>query len=1066
MKRTTFKSLRRVRNVLLAAALPCAAFGEIVHVADSVRDASIDFWAAADVRLCRDVMDEVFALAGLEPQRATYGADGRIASTNVEVICSAFRTPTLLEDYDFARQPLGRMHYALYATPDRAELMTSMKITDWPHMKVAYSPVSQGRDNDREKYFQHAGLEPEYVEYHTSLEAVDALKTGQVDLLFLYTPYGKRPEGLTEIVPIGMRNIYFAVRRDRPDLMKRLEAAYREWYIDNIEKYDAWREEYLGIPRPVKRVRIAAYCRGDLFDVSPDGVRSGQIEDWMRSLCATTHWTPDYVYGDYDQCLDDVKRGRLDLVGGLGFTAARSKVLSYPHTPIGMLRVYLWTRPDSPYQPGHPETWRGMRIGVLAGTISGERVRKRLEERSYDISLHEYESDAKLKEAYFAGEIDACVDVEMPELANERALRIYASHPMYLVATPAKPWLFLELEHALDEVCDDFSKYMRLIAERHYGAHTEMSELTIKETEWLTKRLEDPTPIVIDFSPWPYPIMDEEGHATGFPKALLDEMHRRTGLDFKLSPQTGIQTAEAKFMRKDTQFWIPYPTKDEAVAYSSVSVFAMTVPQSFASMYGSEDFRETLEMLTHHSTPNELTSILRKCVMSIDPAQMQEMFMAAAAGRKAARDFFGLSDAELREVLFIGGAVIAVLLAAYAAIMVVLLKRQAHRAEASAERAHDLAQAKTRFLAMMSHELRTPLNAVIGFAEFLSREGTTEDRRKEYVDGILKSATALLELINDILDFSKLEAGAMDMRVDKCRIDKLVGELPAIFGYRVRQHGVTLEVRQTGIATPPPVKLSRQGLRQILLNIVGNAAKFTDHGKIVVEYCWRPETRTLRLDIYDTGRGISEEKMKQIFDPFTQDIASRMHAAAGDETKGTGLGLPIVKRLIDSARGTITVKSKLGAGTHFIIEFPDLEVVPESQPTVVLFADTKSQPKDLIPQRVLVVDDMAMNRKILGIHLANLGAKDVRFAENGAKALEVMASWRPDIVLTDMWMPEMDGYQLAEAIHLDARWENIPIVAVTADVDVESTYDVSLFTKVIAKPVTSAKLKALFEEIA
>jgi CheY-like chemotaxis protein len=120
----------------------------------------------------------------------------------------------------------------------------------------------------------------------------------------------------------------------------------------------------------------------------------------------------------------------------------------------------------------------------------------------------------------------------------------------------------------------------------------------------------------------------------------------------------------------------------------------------------------------------------------------------------------------------------------------------------------------------------------------------------------------------------------------------------------------------------------------------------------------------------------------------------------------------------------------------------------------------------VLPERVLIVDDMVMNRKILGIHLANMKIKDIRYAENGEVALEVMKEWVPDLVLTDMWMPKMDGTQLAEAMRQDRRLAEIPIVAVTADVDVGSTYDMSLFAKIMSKPVTGDKLHALFGDIA
>ena len=397
----------------------------------------------------------------------------------------------------------------------------------------------------------------------------------------------------------------------------------------------------------------------------------------------------------------------------------------------------------------------------------------------------------------------------------------------------------------------------------------------------------------------------------------------------------------------------------------------------------------------------------------------------------------------------------------FGSIMIALLVRQTRRANKAAQEAEDHAQAKTRFLAMMSHELRTPLNAVIGFAEFMSEKGLDETRRKEYIDGILLSSNALLDLINDILDLSKLEAGAMQMRSGVCDVGQLLRELPAIFGYRVRRHGVKLRIDAPPPEELPIIELAQQGVRQILINLVGNAAKFTEQGEIVVRAAWIGAENRLHLEVSDTGCGISQDKMSKLFDPFVQDIASRMKSSAG-EVKGTGLGLPIVKRMVDSAGGTITATSELGKGTTFIIDIPNLVIV---QNVSMIPRAAEQTIRSALPDRVLVVDDMTMNRKILGIHLANLKIKDVRFAENGEAAIQVMNEWVPDLVLTDMWMPKMDGTQLAEAMRSERRLAEVPIVAVTADVDVGSTYDMSLFAKVISKPVTGDKLRALFGEV-
>ncbi len=1049
----------RLLIALLSVALS-AAGADKVKVADCVRDSKLDYWAAADSDFCVAVMKGVFAKAKLATESVKFdSADGMINVSNADVICSAFKTETLLKDFDFPLQPLGRMHFALYATPSKAMSMMSVKITDWPRLRVGYSPVSQGQSEDRQNYFRHALLDPEYVEYKTSAGAVQALHDGEIDALFLYTPFGKRPDGVVEVVPIGDRNVYYAVRRGRQDLLDTLRNAFRNYYIDSIDEIDALRERILGVPKPQNRVRVAAYQRGDMFHVAPDGTQSGALVTWMKTICGHTRWTLDYVYGGYDESLAAVKERRLDIVGGIGFSPDRRESYLFPHTPIGMIRVFLWAHPGSPYKPGDPSSWKGMKVGLLSGTVSAERVKKDFEVDE-TITCVEFSKDRDMLKAYFNGEVDACVDVEMPELANEVALHVYTAHPMYICTSLGRKDLFLQLEESLEDICVDFPKYQRMISEHHYGRHSDMAALSMKESEWLFRRTKNPSPIYVDFSPWPFPIVNERGEVIGVPKLFIEEMERRTGLQFEPMPQTGIQTAEAKFMRGETDLWFPYPADGGSAVYGATSVFSQPVPQVVTREYGSNDPLEELELYARRGLSPELVSILRKSLASIDQGQLAEMFMAAEASRQVVHRVFGMTGAELKSLFIKIAAVVLLLIALYGIFMGFLLKRQANRANESARIAEDHAQAKTRFLAMMSHELRTPLNAVIGFAEFLSEKTTDEQKRKEYTDGILTSSNALLGLINDILDLSKLEAGSMNMLKGQCDMDLLLKELPAIFGYRVRKHGVQLKIEAPKSGGIPVLELSQEGMREILINLVGNAAKFTDQGEIVVKVSWAETEKNLHIEVRDTGSGISKDKMDRLFDPFVQDIATRMKSNSGT-MKGTGLGLPIVKRMVDAAGGKITADSELGVGTIFVIDIPNLAVI-DRKPAVKSAEETI---REMLPDRVLVVDDMVMNRKILGIHLGNLKIKDVRFAENGKQAVDVMKSWKPDLVLTDMWMPEMDGTQLAETMHADRKLADIPVVAVTADVDVGSTYDMSLFAKIISKPVTAAKLKALFGEI-
>ena len=1045
-----------------AVALSCLsqAHAEPVRVAESVRDSDFDYWASYDSRFCSTVMGEVFAKAGLDVEKVPFGDDGFIDTTEVEVICSAFRTPDLEREYSFSRQPIDLMHYALYVTPEKASEMLSIRITEWPSLIVGYSPVAQGLCDDRKNYFRHAGLLPRYEEYETSEAAVDALRCGKVDVLFLYTPFGKRPEGLIEIVPIGDRAVHFAVRNDKPELLAKLNKAFRDYYIDDIERFDELREQILGMKRPRNRVRFAVYERGGLFDVDEDSRISGTLFKWMKTISDRTRWNVDYVMGDFDESLEDVKTGRLDMVGGIGISAVRRRMFLFPHTPIGMLRAYLWTRPGSPYKVAQPETWHGMRVGILAEAVSAEKAKRQLETQDSTISCVPFSTDTAMLDAYFSGEIDAVVDVEQPALANEIALHVYSAHPMYICTSMKRSDLFFELDAAFEEICDDLPRYQRMLGGRHYGVRTGLATLSFREVEWLTERKKDPTPVEIDFSPWPFPIFDDRHKPIGFVAKFLAELSRKTGLNFIPAEQTQIQSAEAKFMRGDTSLWIPFPASNETAVYDAVSVFSLPVPDLAERSLGL-DFNGELEfeLFAKKDVPSELVSIIAKAVGTIDSTQMQEMILMSIAERNVEHRIFGLTKEELVNILYKVGATILFIFLAFASVMTVLINNNANLAAKAARLAEEHAQSKTRFLAMMSHELRTPLNAVVGFAEFLGRKDVSEEHREDYIKGILLSSHALLELINDILDLSKLEAGATDMRAGECDMNQLLQELPAIFGYRVRKHGVNL-VLDLPDAAIPRVSLSQQGMRQILINLVGNSAKFTDNGEIKVLVRWIDKSRCLHIEVSDTGCGISEEKLARLFDPFVQDMASRINARGG-EIKGTGLGLPIVKRMVDSAGGTIFADSEIGKGTTFTIDIPGLTVVAPRMEKVDAPVDD-APVMDRVPSRVLVVDDMAMNRKILGIHLTNMKVPDVRYAENGVKAIAAMREWVPDVVLTDMWMPDMDGTRLAQEMKRDPRLSGVPIVAVTADVDVSSTYDMALFSRIMAKPVTGEKVRALF----
>jgi len=366
--------------------------------------------------------------------------------------------------------------------------------------------------------------------------------------------------------------------------------------------------------------------------------------------------------------------------------------------------------------------------------------------------------------------------------------------------------------------------------------------------------------------------------------------------------------------------------------------------------------------------------------------------------------------------------------------------------------AESAAKAKSLFLATMSHEIRTPLNAILGFSQLLQDESLPPAEAGEYLRSIHYAGNALLSLINDILDLSKLDADQMIIQPEPTDLRELLFELEAVFTAKAKTQGIELS---TSIPDDlPTLNLDERRLRQVLLNIIGNAVKFTKEGGVSVSLSFfklDASRAAVTIRIADTGCGISKESLSKIFDPFVQDKTSYR----GIRTEnGTGLGLSIAKRLIDCMKGSLTVESTLGKGSVFTILLPDIEICKDTGKKQEL--QSIGGGLDL-SKKILVVDDVALNVKVLCAMLRKLGFDPVS-ASSGAQALELLKTVTPDIALLDLWMPEMNGMELAAAIRADSRLKDIKIVAVTADTENSTNFDVSLFNAVIMKPVTQESL--------
>jgi PAS domain S-box-containing protein len=353
--------------------------------------------------------------------------------------------------------------------------------------------------------------------------------------------------------------------------------------------------------------------------------------------------------------------------------------------------------------------------------------------------------------------------------------------------------------------------------------------------------------------------------------------------------------------------------------------------------------------------------------------------------------------------------------------------------EEASLRAEAASRARASFLANMSHEIRTPLNGIIGFADLLRRQNDgNAAERTEWLDIIRGCGNHLLALINDILDLSKIDAGKLAVEKVVFSPTKIIDEVCSILRSKAEEKGLRLDVVFEE-PIPAAILSDPTRLRQVLINIAGNAIKFTPQGSVQITTRLDGTAREvprLVIEVADSGIGIAADKLEDIFDPFTQADSSITR-----QFGGTGLGLSISRLLARQLGGDITVESELGRGTTFTCKIATgpLEVAASVKSAVGKESSPSGQAKAPLPtmnHRVLVVDDGETNRHLIRVMLGRLGAR-VTEAENGHQAVQLAGAESFDLILMDMQMPVMDGYSATQ--QLRALGVTTPIIALTGN---------------------------------
>ncbi len=846
----------------------------------------------------------------------------------------------------------------------------------------------------------------------------------------------------------------------------------------------------------------------------------------------TPGWRYEYVSGTFTELMDMLETGEIDLMPNISYSEERAQKLLFSSNPEGTERYYIYARPDrDDLAKGDPQALQGLTIGYNPSVMQTFVGQQWLANEGIACTYREYDGGSDLFDALANDEVDAVIMNDTISSPEASPMFYVGSSDYYFAVPKSRPDLMDDINSAMAAINRVNPRYIDEVKSNYSAQNSGSSSLNGPERSWL-KANDNTITLGYLKNKLPYCTQNDDGEMEGSLASLATTLHDKFGItvatvafssnkqmtkalskgtidvalplfrDYWLSEQAGVIqsnpmgtvsltaihssnlnsdlksiacTADAIVNRLELENLFPdakvteYPNDNEAFeALNNGKARCIIVPstrlETIRDTYDIENFKTQeltdtaqLSCLISRGKP-ELLGIINKGIINAGESLSASNYSSTS---------YTTQESDTLQFLFRNRTAIAATLIGMLSVGIVLLIWALVRARTERKKADAANAAKTAFLTRMSHDIRTPLNGILGLIEIEElKEGDMQVARESRAKARV-AANHLLSLINDILEMGKIEDRKLTLEHAPFNLKELCDDTLVLCKLRASSNGITMQDNSLPYATGPYVIGSPTHIRQVMINLLDNSIKYNKHGGSVT---FSSQTKPLDngralfcFSVSDTGIGMAPEFLKHIYEPFAQE---------GDDARskfqGTGMGMPIVKSLIELMGGTIEVTSELHVGTTFYVEIPlDIDKNPRARANTV----ERALDCSLADMNVLLAEDNELNAEIAQALLESEGVVVTR-AVNGNEVVDLYLSHPAgsfDAILMDIMMPDMDGYEATRAIRLSEKVDaaDIPIIALTANAfaeDAKAAHDAGMNAH-LSKPLDFNKLKNILARI-